>query len=247
MSIDNFQRPPTYEQLEQVIQQLQQQIGDYAPKVHGHQISEVDGLQDQLDAKQSVGNYAIRLVGEPMWLPYAVSGQPWIDANNWLWYQPDGTPISLALGAKFEKLFLTLWLTYPIAEGKGASAQADWDAGKSLQFPDVRGRSILAAGQGAGLTDREVGTTEGKEEHLISINEMPPHAHNETMWTGGTQQKYYVTNSNYYTPGISGSVGVGGNAHAVPYQKMYTGGGQPIPIMSPWVAFSLLLWMGEKI
>lgn len=43
--------------------------------------------------------------------------------------------------------------------------------------PDLRGRFILAAGQGSGLTNRTPGATGGKEAHALSQAEMPAHSH----------------------------------------------------------------------
>ena len=45
-------------------------------------------------------------------------------------------------------LFFHLWNTFsnteaPVVEGRGASAQVDWDANKSITLPDLRGRSIF--------------------------------------------------------------------------------------------------------
>lgn len=43
--------------------------------------------------------------------------------------------------------------------------------------PDLRGRFILSAGQGSGLTTRVPGSIGGEENHILTINEMPSHSH----------------------------------------------------------------------
>lgn len=43
--------------------------------------------------------------------------------------------------------------------------------------PDLRGRFILAAGQGSGLQPRTLGVTGGEETHRLTIAEMPSHTH----------------------------------------------------------------------
>jgi len=48
-----------------------------------------------------------------------------------------------------------------------------------LKLPDLRGRAIIGAGQGTGLTERNVSDTGGEEAHTLSSGEMPVHAHTD--------------------------------------------------------------------
>jgi len=43
--------------------------------------------------------------------------------------------------------------------------------------PDLRGRFVLAAGQGSGLQPRTLGATGGEESHILTLAEMPAHTH----------------------------------------------------------------------
>ena len=43
--------------------------------------------------------------------------------------------------------------------------------------PDLRGRFIIAVGQGDGLTNRELDNIGGAETHTLSADEMPVHTH----------------------------------------------------------------------
>jgi len=44
--------------------------------------------------------------------------------------------------------------------------------------PDLRGRFILSAGQGADLTNRSLNDKGGAETHTLNVGEMPAHRHN---------------------------------------------------------------------
>ena len=43
--------------------------------------------------------------------------------------------------------------------------------------PDLRGRTVIGAGSGAGLTPRNVNASGGAETHVLTISEMPAHTH----------------------------------------------------------------------
>ena len=51
----------------------------------------------------------------------------------------------------------------------------------TFNIPNLLGRVVVGAGAGSGLTSRIRGTMSGSETHIISIAEMPAHAH-----SGGT-------------------------------------------------------------
>lgn len=46
-----------------------------------------------------------------------------------------------------------------------------------FNVPDLRGRTIVATGQGAGLTNRVLASTFGEENHVLTIPETPIHTH----------------------------------------------------------------------
>ena len=47
----------------------------------------------------------------------------------------------------------------------------------SFNIPDLRGRGVIGAGQGAGLTNRALGALGGEETHTLTTSEMPSHSH----------------------------------------------------------------------
>ena len=51
--------------------------------------------------------------------------------------------------------------------------------------PDLRGRFILGAGQGANLTNRNINQLAGTETHTLTIDQMPQHNHGGTTNTTG--------------------------------------------------------------
>lgn len=87
--------------------------------------------------------------------------------------------------ADTEALFTLLWNDYsnayaPVSGGRGASASADFSAGKTISLLKALGRLFGVAGSGAGLTTRALGETLGEETHTLSVNEMPSHTHTAT-------------------------------------------------------------------
>jgi microcystin-dependent protein len=66
-------------------------------------------------------------------------------------------------------------------------ALCDGTVVNGFRTPDLRGRFILGAGTGPGLTERAVGQTGGAEQHVLSDGELAAHAHpiaSETFGTG---------------------------------------------------------------
>jgi microcystin-dependent protein len=47
----------------------------------------------------------------------------------------------------------------------------------TFTVPDLRGRSLLGAGQGSALTQRVLGGSGGEEEHTLVAAEVPTHSH----------------------------------------------------------------------
>jgi len=53
-----------------------------------------------------------------------------------------------------------------------------------FQVPDLRGRTIIGAGQGSGLTDRSPGDASGEETHQLTESELASHVHSIELTTG---------------------------------------------------------------
>jgi microcystin-dependent protein len=66
----------------------------------------------------------------------------------------------------YAALFAAIGTTYGAGDGVSTFA-----------VPDYRGRVIVTAGQGTGLTNRVLGAKVGEENHLLSSGELAAHAH----------------------------------------------------------------------
>jgi len=91
-----------------------------------------------------------------------------------------GNTGSGAITAKEEtfQLYKTLWdcvldAWAPVSTGRGATATADFLAGKTLTMPRALGRALAGAGTGAGLTARAIGEYLGAETHTLTKAELP--------------------------------------------------------------------------
>lgn len=121
-----------------------------------------------------------------------------------------------------EALFKLLWNNVPdgfapVAGERGASAAADWTAGKTIALTKMLGRALGVAGSGSGLSARSLGQTVGAETHVLSTGEMPAHTHANTLTDPG-----HVHSNTLSDPGhthshnaaaqySSGSSGTGGS------------------------------------
>ncbi len=79
------------------------------------------------------------------------------------WLQCNGAAVSRTT---YANLFAVIGTRY----GAG-------DGGTSFNLPDFRGRALIGAGNGTGLTLRSLGDEVGEETHLLTVSEIPAHTH----------------------------------------------------------------------
>lgn len=118
-------------------------------------------------------------------------------ADTWI-MMDDGTIGNAASGATTranadtEDLFKLLYASCdnticPVSGGRGASSQADYDAGKTLTLPQVKNRVIGATGASWGL-----GETTGSDSFIISQDDIPRHDHTVKVGIGAGPEIGYA-------------------------------------------------------
>jgi hypothetical protein len=104
---------------------------------------------------------------------YRISSRATTSLPGWVKVD-DGTIGNAASGgttranADTADLFAHLWSTFsdaicPVSTGRGASAAADFAAGKTIKLSAMLGRALVVAGAGSGLTSRALGDKTGTE------------------------------------------------------------------------------------
>jgi hypothetical protein len=129
-------------------------------------------------------------------------------------------------GTQYELHYKYLWDNFadgqaPVAGGRGASAQADWNADKAITTPDFRDRvamgvsssgSITTVGDTAGATTVAIqGTVGATGSTTLSIAQIPAHTHEIGYGPGGSQARLFDASSNNSLIANSGSTGGGGS------------------------------------
>lgn len=93
-----------------------------------------------------------------------------------LFYGAATAPTGYLLGngaAVDRTVYATLYSIIGTAYGAG-------DGLTTFNVPDCRGRALIGAGTGSGLTARTVGQPLGEETHILTVGEMPSHSHGVT-------------------------------------------------------------------
>ena len=111
----------------------------------------------------------------------AVADAGWVLCNDGT-IGPAGSGATARANADCQALYTLLWNninnTYaPVTGGRGASAAADWAAGKTIALTKVLGRALAVSGTGASLSARSLGQTVGAETHTLALTEIPAHTH----------------------------------------------------------------------
>lgn len=132
------------------------------------------------------------------------------------WLVCDGSAVSRTA---YSSLFGAIGTTYGAGDGV-----------TTFNLPDLRGRAVVGAGQGAGLSNRALTGKGGEETHVLTTTEMPGHSHNPSA---GQFVAFGATGSNLASPG--GGTSMGGSAVSS------SGGGGAHNNMQPWIALTPII------
>ncbi len=77
-------------------------------------------------------------------------------------------------------------VTYAALFAKIGTVHGPGDGSTTFNLPDYRGRVLVCAGQGTGLTLRSIGQTFGAEEVALTTAQMPSHTHQLSTNTDGS-------------------------------------------------------------
>jgi microcystin-dependent protein len=107
----------------------------------------------------------------------------------------------------------------------------------TFALPDMRGRVLIHAGQGPGLTQREQGESAGSEQVTLNNSQLPAHNHTVTP-QGSSADATLMSPANgvpatkarttLYAPGP-------GTVPMSPVLTSPAGSNAPVPVMSPYV------------
>ena len=117
------------------------------------------------------------------------------------------------------------------------------DGRTTFALPDMRGRTLIHAGRGPGLTPRNLGAKVGSETNTMTVNQMPSHNHTGAMKastgaaSGGTPTVLGTGGTTYI--GRSGAIDVTMTGGTV--EVGHNGGGQPINNMQPSLAVNCII------
>ena len=108
-------------------------------------------------------------------------------ANNGSWTYintinpvPSGTVVDFAGSSPPAGWILCDGTSYPTSSYPALFAAIGYawgGSGPNFNVPDLRGRATIGAGTGSGLTARTLAQLIGEESHILSITEIPAHAH----------------------------------------------------------------------
>lgn len=145
-------------------------IGDYPYPIPD---DTVDYPRDMEALARAIDPNAVAvIIGEIRTFGLAVAPERWVACDGTTLEQADYPELYDALGS--------LWVT-----GGESPTQ--------FRVPDLRGRAIVGAGAGSGLTARDVAEQWGEEAHTLKTTEIPSHSHSGVTGVDSPDHVHYMS------------------------------------------------------
>lgn len=109
------------------------------------------------------------------------------------------------------------------------------DGRTTFGLPDLRGRSIVGQGNGAGLSDIRWGERGGAEVHTLSVAQMPNHNHSVSVGVNTNPGDEATPTGVLASSAASFSEDATAGAHLGGVNESNVGGGQSFNIRSPYL------------
>jgi microcystin-dependent protein len=106
------------------------------------------------------------------------------------------------------------------------------DGQVTFALPDLRGRVVIGAGQGPGLSNYFIGQQGGEETHTLTVAEMPSHAHAVQGVSAGQSETARAANNDHNSVTVQSTVPNGTESTG------NTGGSQPHNNLQPYLAMT---------
>lgn len=122
------------------------------------------------------------------------------------------------------------------------------DGQQTFKLPDLRGRAIVNAGQGPGLSSYPLGTITGTENVTLDINSMPAHIHglnplqvHDGTGTNNSPAGTLLADSPNFQYGEASTKGVTMAAGMIQGSASAVGGDQPHPNLMPYLVVNYII------
>jgi microcystin-dependent protein len=119
----------------------------------------------------------------------------------------------------------------------GAIAYTYGGSGDNFNIPDLRGRTVIGAGAGSGLTNRTLGTKAGTETHTLTTDEIPSHSHTLTRRSNPDAGAFDDLNEHQ----DESSAATTNRADLGPFSTNNTGGGSAHNNMQPYIVLNYFI------
>lgn len=148
--------------------------------------------------------------------------------KNWLFC--DGSYVSIDTYSELYRLVGSIY--GPVQDGR-------------FKLPDFRGRTLVGAGGGSGLSNRLIGEFGGEEQHQLSIAEMPNHNHRPAVGTNDGVDHWWGSDERIGSPNFdydgSSSSKPSDGFLAPSYKTDSVGGNSPHNNMPPYAVANWII------